>query len=125
MRRLACRRLDGPAGALLSPSGRRRRGAGVTGTPQPGQLVYSRAGRDAGLALVVLAVSDARHVLVTDGRLRPGSRPKRKNVRHLDAAGAVHPGLAAGQAATDAELRHWIATAGARASADRSREGQA
>jgi len=81
----------------------------VEGVPQVGQLVISRAGRDAGRAMVVVSVCDGRHVLVADGRRRPGARPKRKNVRHLSLGGARHAAMAAGGAADDAEIRGWLA----------------
>ena len=97
-------RVDGPGGTR--PAGRL-----VTGLPSVGQLVLSRAGRDRGAALVVLAVVDARHVLCSDGALRPEARPKRKNVRHLAATTAIHPGVAVGRPPNDAELRRWISVA--------------
>lgn len=81
----------------------------MDGVPQVGQLVISRAGRDAGRPMVVVAVCDTRHVLVVDGRLRPGTRPKRKNVRHLAPGGARHQALAAGGQPDDAEIRGWLA----------------
>jgi len=49
-----------------------------------GQLVRSVAGRDAGTCFLVVGVKDSRYVMVSDGRLRPISRPKKKNVRHLE-----------------------------------------
>lgn len=76
--------------------------------PHIGQVVYSRAGRDSGNALVVVGVQDGRHVLVADGALRPTGRPKLKSVRHLAGGTAVHPGIAAGRPVRDAELRAWL-----------------
>ncbi len=81
----------------------------MAGTPRVGQLVISRAGRDAGRSMVVVSLEDGRHVLVSDGRLRPNARPKRKNVRHLSLGSALHAGLSAGGSVTDAELRAWLA----------------
>jgi hypothetical protein len=49
-----------------------------------GQLVRSKAGRDAGLYLLVLGVRDAQFVVVADGKLRRVARPKLKRVRHLE-----------------------------------------
>lgn len=77
--------------------------------PELGQMVYSRAGRDAGAAMLVVGVCDGRHVLVADGGLRRASRPKRKNVRHLAVADGFHPGLRMGHPVGDAELRLWLA----------------
>ncbi|NLM38475.1 MAG: RNA-binding protein [Firmicutes bacterium] len=48
-----------------------------------GQLVTSRAGRDAGRKYVVIGFSEPGFVLVADGEIRKVSRPKRKNVKHL------------------------------------------
>lgn len=50
-----------------------------------GQLVRSKAGRDAGLYLLVVGIRDRRTVAVADGELRRVARPKLKNVRHLEA----------------------------------------
>lgn len=76
--------------------------------PRLGQLVYSRAGRDRGRAMVVVGVCDARHVLVCDGELHPAARPKRKNIRHLAAATAVYRDIAGGAPPEDAALRAWL-----------------
>jgi hypothetical protein len=80
---------------------------------RPGQMVTSRAGRDRGRIFVVLAVEDGRFARVADGRLRPVTRPKRKNVRHLQAHGRVDAGLAAararGEMPTDRAVRDAIA----------------
>ncbi len=99
----------------------------MTALPEVGQLVYSRAGRDGNRPLVVVAVCDRRHVLVSDGQLRPSARPKRKNVRHLAPGTARHPGLAAGQVPNDAELRRWLRTVTTRVPGDESgsEEGRA
>ncbi|MFY9258659.1 MAG: KOW domain-containing RNA-binding protein [Dethiobacteria bacterium] len=50
---------------------------------RPGQLVRSRAGRDKGRHYLVIRVISPREVLLSDGRRRPLSRPKKKNVAHL------------------------------------------
>ncbi|HOB29118.1 MAG: KOW domain-containing RNA-binding protein [Dethiobacteria bacterium] len=50
---------------------------------RPGQLVRSRAGRDKGSHYLVIRVISPREVLLSDGRRRPLSRPKKKNVAHL------------------------------------------
>ncbi len=49
-----------------------------------GQLVRSKAGRDAGLYFLVVGIKDHRTVAVADGRLRRVAKPKLKNVRHLE-----------------------------------------
>lgn len=57
-----------------------------------GQLVTSKAGRDAGRKYVVIGFSDPGFVLVADGKIRKISRPKRKNLKHLVAHQAGIPG---------------------------------
>lgn len=47
-----------------------------------GCVVRSKAGRDRGNFLAVLAVEEDR-LVVADGKERPIERPKRKNVRHV------------------------------------------
>jgi large subunit ribosomal protein L14e len=49
-----------------------------------GQLVRSKAGRDCGRFFLVVGVADERTVALADGDLRGISRPKLKNVRHLE-----------------------------------------
>ena len=48
-----------------------------------GQIVYSKAGRDKGKALIVISSSDLG-VFVVDGKERPLERPKLKNTKHLN-----------------------------------------
>lgn len=43
-----------------------------------GQVVKSRAGRDAGNVFLVLEIVDDKHVLIVDGDKRPLEKPKRK-----------------------------------------------
>ena len=49
-----------------------------------GSVVISRAGRDKGVFYAVYAL-EGSEALVCDGKLRPVSRPKRKNLKHLAA----------------------------------------
>ena len=58
---------------------------------QVGTLVISRQGRDRGRYYVVLRQIDDRFVLVSDGERHPVGRPKRKNVRHLQAIPSSPP----------------------------------
>jgi large subunit ribosomal protein L14e len=51
--------------------------------PQVGQIALSVAGRDVGTRYLVVRVLDDRHVEVVDGHKRVWTRPKKKNVRHL------------------------------------------
>ena len=79
-----------------------------------GRIVTSRLGRDRGAVYLVIAETGPSLVLVADGRGRPMTRPKRKNIKHLE-FGAVAPGvvpkLTAGQPLTDEEIRAAIAAA--------------
>ena len=54
-----------------------------------GSVVIAKAGRDKGKAFAVVEVPDRRTVLIADGKSRPLERPKRKNIIHLQAAGAT------------------------------------
>ncbi|MBE3574807.1 MAG: KOW domain-containing RNA-binding protein [Firmicutes bacterium] len=75
----------------------------------PGQVVISRAGRDHGRAYVVVRMAEPPYVWVADGGLRRLARPKKKNVRHLQATRYVALPLAtrlrAGQPVSDEDLR--------------------
>ena len=49
---------------------------------RPGMLARSKAGRDKGCIYVRISVKN-EYVYLADGGLRPLSRMKRKNIRHL------------------------------------------
>ncbi len=49
---------------------------------RPGMLVRSKAGHDKGCIYVVISVKN-EYVYLADGDLRPLSRMKKKNIRHL------------------------------------------
>ncbi len=51
-----------------------------------GQIVYSKAGRDKGRFLVVVA-DMPKGIFVADGKERPLERPKLKNRKHLSVTG--------------------------------------
>lgn len=70
-----------------------------------GQLVRSRAGRDKGRTLAVLAV-EGEILLLADGRLRPLAKPKRKKARHTAPTAAV---LEPEALQSDAALREALA----------------
>ena len=73
-----------------------------------GQLVRSLAGRDQGRYYLVLADSEDGFVWLADGRKRPASEPKRKNVRHLQPVRRVAADLldkADGRSITNEEIR--------------------
>lgn len=49
-----------------------------------GQIVYSKAGRDAGRRFIVVGILDDSNVLISDGDLRRIEKPKKKKVKHLE-----------------------------------------
>ncbi len=49
-----------------------------------GQVVYSKAGRDAGRKFILVGTVDEAYVLVSDGDLRRIEKPKKKKVKHLE-----------------------------------------
>jgi ribosomal protein L14E/L6E/L27E len=83
---------------------------------EPGRVVVSKAGRDEGRALVVLAMDGEAYALVADGRLRTVGKPKRKNLKHLTAKpvciGGIQEKLTKNIALLDAEIRAALDLAG-------------
>lgn len=49
----------------------------------PGQVVYSRAGRDIGKLFVIVGIIDENHVLIVDGDYRKVEQPKKKKLKHI------------------------------------------
>jgi len=78
-----------------------------------GQIVVSRAGRDAGRAFVVAKVIDDLYVEICDGDLRKVEKPKRKKIKHLNITDKFAEGLAEklknGERITNAEIRKALA----------------
>ncbi|MEW6082467.1 MAG: KOW domain-containing RNA-binding protein [Bacillota bacterium] len=74
-----------------------------------GQVVSSKAGRDAGRFYAIMKVVDHRFVEVADGDRRSAKKPKRKNLRHLvvhkQVLEEVGRSLEAGQEISDADLK--------------------
>lgn len=74
-----------------------------------GQIVVSRAGRDAGRVFVVVKVIDDLYVEICDGDLRKVEKPKRKKIKHLNITDKFAEGLAEklknGDRITNAEIR--------------------
>lgn len=50
---------------------------------QPGTLVHSMAGRDAGEYYLVVSISEPNFIFIANGQTRPLTHPKKKNIRHL------------------------------------------
>ena len=76
---------------------------------EPGRIVLSKQGRDAGRYFVILKVVDDQYVLLSDGSTRKTDHLKRKKVKHLHPkpllAEAVAQQLLAGQTPADCEIR--------------------
>jgi ribosomal protein L14E/L6E/L27E len=62
--------------------------------PVIGRAAYSKAGRDKGRLLIVIAIRDEDFVLVADGDLRPLEKPKKKRIKHLHYTGFVAEDIA-------------------------------
>lgn len=79
-----------------------------------GQLVSSRAGRDADRYFALLEVLDDRFVAIADGDRRKVEKPKKKNIRHLIIHRAVLPEieqkLLIGEYPTNAEVKRALET---------------
>lgn len=54
-----------------------------------GQLVYSKAGRDAGRKFIIVDDIDVTYVAIADGDLRRIEKPKKKKIKHLELTGVV------------------------------------
>ena len=58
-----------------------------------GSVVYSRAGRDAGIFFLVVEVVDDNFVKICDGDARKLAKPKLKKIKHLKNTGDVLEGI--------------------------------
>ena len=54
-----------------------------------GQVVNSKAGRDAGRKFIVIDILDEFYVMVVDGDLRRTEKPKKKKLKHLELTGKI------------------------------------
>lgn len=76
-----------------------------------GEIVRSKAGRDAGRYFVIKEIINGGYVLIVDGDLRKLERPKKKKLKHLEATGdllqELIPGLnsASKSLLTNADIR--------------------
>lgn len=48
-----------------------------------GQIIISKAGRDAGRLFIVIDKVDEQFILLVDGDLRKVDRPKKKKIKHV------------------------------------------
>ena len=78
-----------------------------------GQVVYSKAGRDAGKRFIVVGIVDEAHVLISDGDLRRIEKPKKKKTKHLglteNAVAALSDKLVNKLKVTNSEIRKALA----------------
>ena len=76
---------------------------------EPGRIVLSTQGRDAGRYFVILKVIDDQYVLMSDGSTRKTDHLKRKKIKHLHPkplmADAIAKQLLEGQTPADSEIR--------------------
>jgi large subunit ribosomal protein L14e len=81
-----------------------------------GQIVISRAGRDTGKVLVIVAEIDMDNVLVSDGSLRKMENPKKKKKKHLEITDVIIEDiankLAMGLKVSNSDIRKALAAAG-------------
>ena len=74
----------------------------------PGDIVYSKAGRDSGEYFVVVAVEE-NYAYICDGRSRKTDRPKKKKIKHLKCglghSEYISQKLESGGKVTNSELR--------------------
>ncbi|MGI5874386.1 MAG: RNA-binding protein [Bacillota bacterium] len=76
-----------------------------------GQMVISKQGRDNGTVYAVMRVED-NFCFVADGRKTTYLKPKKKNVKHLQAthwvSAEIEETLQGGKIPTDAEIREFL-----------------
>lgn len=74
----------------------------------PGQVVYSKCGRDKGGVFIVVSVED-EYVYLADGKLRRLEKPKRKKLKHIQPTkrvfGEIGEKIMNGSYLLDADLR--------------------
>ena len=76
---------------------------------KPGQIVFSKRGRDKGHAMIVIAV-DGEYAYLVDGNLRPLERPKKKKAKHIQPTNnIIDLVLPCGRALQDADIRKYLA----------------
>jgi ribosomal protein L14E/L6E/L27E len=54
-----------------------------------GEIVNSKAGRDADRFFIIVKIIDETYVLISDGDLRKIEKPKRKKLKHLTLTGVA------------------------------------
>ena len=75
----------------------------------PGQIVFSKRGRDKGRAMIVIA-ADGEYAYLVDGVLRPLEKPKKKKAKHIQPTNnIVDLAPPCGRALQDADIRKYLA----------------
>jgi len=75
---------------------------------KPGQIVFSKQGRDKSMAMIVIAV-EGEYAWLVDGRLRPLAKPKKKKAKHVQITkNIVDLQLSCGRALQDADIRKYL-----------------
>lgn len=69
-----------------------------------GCVVYSKCGRDKGLAAIVLR-AEGDYVYLVDGKLRRLDKPKKKKLKHVQGVKGI---VKNGEFANDAEVRRLL-----------------
>ena len=72
-----------------------------------GQVVFSKRGRDKGLAFVVMSV-EGEYVFLTDGRIRPLNKLKKKKARHTQPTNTIVSLEPNASGLKDADIRKWL-----------------
>lgn len=49
-----------------------------------GELVVSKAGRDAGELFIIIGILDTKYVFISNGKQRSTEKPKKKKIKHLE-----------------------------------------
>ena len=93
----------------MAEVGKLKQDVGTHPEIRPGAVLTSQAGRDQGSFYLCLDRFAPHFALLADGRHRVVSRPKRKNIRHLDSTGywdeVAGRRLQAGETLDDREIR--------------------
>ena len=55
-----------------------------------GQIVFSKCGRDKGMAFIIVDI-DENFLYIADGKLRKLSKPKKKKFKHIQAVNKIDP----------------------------------
>jgi len=75
----------------------------------PGQIVFSKRGRDKGRAMIISSI-DGEYAYLVDGKLRPLERPKKKKAKHMQITSSIVDLVpSCGRVLQDADIRKHLA----------------